>query len=150
MPRHGSKAWEIDQIYHYTHHVSDIFPDDTNKTVTVTAGAVANTFGAWAPVVDNIPVEFSTVFAAQDGHICAISIEDASIKDERYLLEIAYGDARIVVARSRFLKVNIMVDVNHKTMIRSIHIPAGETVYYRLKGETALATAEIHFRYYLV
>ena len=118
--------------------------------MTLTAGAVANTYGAWAPVVDNIPVELSTVFAAQPGHICAISIEDASIKDERYLLEVAYGAARVVVARSRFMKVNIKVDVNHKTMIRSIHVPAGETVYYRLKAETALATAEVHFRYYLV
>jgi len=118
--------------------------------VTLTAGAVANTWSAWAPVVDNLAVELSTVFAAAPGHICAISIEDASVKDERYMLEVAYGAARVVMARSRFMKVNIKVDVNHKVMIRSIHVPAGETVYYRLKCETALATAEVHFRYYLV
>lgn len=116
----------------------------------LTAGGVINTFGAWAPVVDNLAAELSTVFAAQDGHITAISIEDASIKDERYELEVSYGAARVVVGRSRFMKVNIKVNVNHKVMIRSIHIPAGETVYYRLKAETALATAEVHFRYYLV
>ncbi len=150
MPAHGSKAYEIDHIYHYTHHVSDIFPDDTNKTVTLTAGGAINTFGAWAPVVDNLAVEFSTVFAAALGHMSAISIEDASIKDERYLLEISYGAARVVIARSRFMKVNIKVDVNHKVFVRSEHIHAGETVYYRMKCETALATAEVHFRYYLV
>ncbi len=150
MPKHGSKSAEIDHIYHYTHHVSDIFPDDTNKTVTLTAGAVVNTFGAWAPIVDNLAVEFSTVFAAVVGHISAISVEDATIKDERYLLEISYGADRVIIARTRFMKVNIKVDVNHKVMIRSEHIHAGETVYYRMKCETALATAEVHFRYYMV
>ncbi|GAH74142.1 unnamed protein product, partial [marine sediment metagenome] len=88
--------------------------------------------------------------AAAPGHICAILIEDASIKDARYRLEVAYGAAYVVVARTRFMKVNIKLDVNHKAMIRSIHIPAGETVYYRLKCETALGTAEVHFRYYLI
>jgi len=150
VPAHGALDALIRDIWHYTHHVSDIFPDDTNKTVLLTAGGVVDTFGAWAPVVDNLAAELSTVFAAQPGHICAILIEDASIKDERYELEVAYGAARVVVCRSRFMKVNIKVDVNHKTMIRSIHVPAGETVYYRLKGETALSTVEVHFRYYLV
>ena len=150
MPAHGVLDALIREIWHYTHHVSDIFPDDTNKTVTLTAGGVINTFGAWAPVVDNLAAEFSTVFAALGGHISAISIEDCSIKDERYLLEVAYGAARVMIARSRFLKVNIKVDVNHKVFIRSVHVPAGETIYYRLKCETANATAEVHFRYYLV
>jgi len=150
VPKHGSKVWEIDQIYHYTHHVSDIFPDDTNKTVTVTAGGVADTFGAWAPVVDNIPVEFSTVFAADPGHIASILVEDCSLTDVRYELEVSYGAARVIVARSRFMKVLNKLNVAHQVRIRSFHVPAGETVYYRLKCETALATAEAHFRYYLV
>lgn len=150
MPKHGSKAWEIDQIYHYTHHVSDIFPDDTNKTVTLTAGAVADTYGAWAPIVDNIPVELSTVFAAAPGHIVSILVEECSRTDERYELEVSYGAARVVVARTRFMKAAVILDVSHQTRIRSIHVPAGETVYYRMKCETALGTAEVHFRYYLV
>jgi len=150
VPSHGTLDALIRDIWHYTHHVSDIFPDDTNKTVLLTAGAVVNTFGAWAPVVDNLAAEFSTVFAAADGHITAISIEDCSLTDERYELEVSYGAARVVVARSRFMKILNKLNVNHKVMIRSIHIPAGETVYYRLKAETALGTAEVHFRYYLV
>ena len=143
------RGQDIDDIHHYTHHVSDIFPDDTNKTVTITAGAVINTFGAWAAVVDNLAAEFSTVFAAADGHLAAILVEECSLTDVRYLLEISYGATNVIVARSRFMKVNSKVDVSHFTRIRSIHIPAGETVYYRLKCETADATAEIHFRYYL-
>ena len=150
MPSHGTLDALIREIYHYTHHVSDIFPDDTNKIVTLTAGGVADTFGAWAPIVDNLAVELSTVFAAAPGHICSIAVEECSRTDERYELEVSYGAARVVVARTRFMKAAVILDVSHQTRIRSIHIPAGETVYYRLKCETALGTAEVHFRYYLV
>jgi len=140
----------IRDIWHYTHHVSDIFPDDTDKTVTVTAGGVVNTFGAWAAIVDNLAAELSTMFAAQEGHICSIIIEECSVTDKRYELEVSYGAARVVVARSRFMKEAVITNVGHQTRIRSVHIPAGETVYYRLKCETANATAEVHFRTYLV
>ena len=150
MPAHGTLDALIRDIWHYTHHVSDIFPDDTNKTVTLTAGGVADTFGAWAAIVDNLAAELSTVFAAQDGHIAAILIEDCSVTDDRYELEVSYGAARVVLARSRFMKVLNKLNVSHQTRIRSMHVPAGETVYYRLKCETALATAEAHFRTYLV
>ena len=118
--------------------------------MTVTAGGVANTWSAWAAIVDNLAAELSTVFAASDGHICSILIEECSIKDMRYLLEVSYGAAKVIVARTRFMKQNVKLDVDHQRRIRSIHIPAGETVYYRLKCETADATAEVHFRYYLV
>lgn len=142
------RGQDIDDIHHYTHHVSDIFPDDTNKTVTLTAGGVANTFGAWAAVVDNLAAELSTVFAAANGHIASILIEDCSATDVRYELEVSYGAAKVVVARTRFMKEVNKTDVSHQTRIRSIHIPLGETVYYRLKCETADGTAQVHFRYY--
>ena len=163
MPRHGELQQtyilsdatpflgaDIPDIWHYTHHVSDIFPDDTNKLVTLTAGGVANTFGAWAAIVDGTPTEFSTVFAADDGHIASIIVEECSLTDVRYMLEVSYGAAKVIVARTRFMKVLNKLNVGHQMRIRSIHIPAGETVYYRLKCETANATAEVHFRYYLV
>jgi len=118
--------------------------------VTLTAGGVADTFGAWAAIVDNLAAELSTVFAAQDGHIVAILVEECSVTDKRYELEVSYGAARVVVARTRFMKEAVITNVGHQTRIRSIHIPAGETVYYRLKCETANATAEVHFRTYLV
>lgn len=150
MPSHGTLDALVRDIWIFTHHVSDIFPDDTNKTVTLTAGAVVNTFGAWAAIVDNLAAELSTVFAVDSGHICCLLIEDCNQTDDRYELEIAYGAARVMVARSRFMKVLNKVNVNHQTRVRSIHIPAGETLYYRLKCEVALATVEMHFRYYTV
>jgi len=141
---------DIPDIWNYCVHVSDIFPDDTNKTVTLTAGGVINTFGAWAPIVDNLAVELSTVFAAQPGYVVSAIVEDCSVTDKLYRAELAYGAARTVIGRSRFMKVLNKLNVGHQMRIRSIQIPAGETVYYRLKCETALATAEAQFRYYLV
>ena len=143
-------ADRIHEIHHSTHHVSNIFPEDTDETCLVTAGGGADTFGAWALLVDNMAGHFDAVFAAADGHIAAIVIEDCNQVDERYLLEISYGATNIIIARTRFMKSGVLVNVEHSTRIRSAHIPAGEDVYYRLKCETAGKTAYIHLRYYLI
>ena len=149
VPEIGSLETLIKHIWVTQTHVSAIFPEDTDETVTVTAGGTNNAFGAWAELVDNLAVTLSSKFADAPGHIVSINLEDASLKDVRYLLEIAYGDAKTMVCRTRFVKVNVKVDVNHQARIRSIEIPAGETIYYRMKCETADATAEIHLRYFL-
>lgn len=137
-------------LYHFTHHVSGIFPEDTDETCLVTAGAVADTFGAWALVVDDMAGHFDAVFTTRPGHIAAIIIEDVNQVDERYLLEISYGAANVIVARTRFMKSGVLVNVEHSRRIRSRHIPAGEDVYYRMKCETALKTAYIQLRYYTI
>ena len=136
------------EIYQFTHHVSDIFPEDTDETVTVTAGGTAHVFGAWAEVTDGVNT-LSSKFATKSGHITGILIEETSRTDEIYLLEISYGASKIGIANSRFMKTTVFLDVSHQTRIRSFHIPPGETIYYRLKCVTALSTASIHFRYYL-
>lgn len=134
-------------LYHYTHHVSGIFPEDTDETVTLTAGGVANTFGAWAEITDGVNA-LSSKFATSPGHIVAVIIEDVNQVDERYTLEISYGAAKTIVARTRFMKSGVLVNVEHSRRIRSFHIPAGETVYYRMKCETLSKTAIVQFRYY--
>ena len=149
MPEIGVLADLIEHIWVTQTHVSAIFPEDTDETVTVTAGDVNNTFGAWAELVDSGAVSLSSKFAANPGHIVAIHIEECSLKDIRYLLELAYGDDKTVIVRSRFMKVNVKVDVGHQTRVRSLEVPAAEKIYYRLKCETADATAEIHLRYFL-
>ena len=145
-------ADRIHHIYHFTFHTTEIFPGDTNLTVPVTAGGAADTFGAWAELVDNTPVTplaLSAVFASEEGHISSILIEEASVTDKRYLLELSYGASKVVVARSRFMKATNKIHVSHQARIRAPHVPQGETVYYRMKCETGGATAEIHVRYYL-
>lgn len=149
MPEIGVLADLIEHIWLTQTHVSAVFPEDTDETVTVTAPAGVNTFGAWAELVDDQAVALSSKFADKPGHIVAIMVEECSVQDKRYLLELAYGAAKTIIVRSRFMKVLNKVNVGHQTRVRSIHIPAGETIYYRLKCETGAATAEIHLRYFL-
>jgi len=118
--------------------------------VTFTAGGVANTFGAWVEIaVDVIGTTFSSKLAEETGHISGLLIEELSDKDKRYLLEIAYGDDKTVILRHRFIAWDVKkLDAVNFMRIRAEAIPAGETVYYRMKCETAGATCEVSLRYH--
>jgi len=140
----------IDQLILEMQHESDIFPEDTDEAVTFTAGAPANTFGSWAEIaVDGNGTTFSSKVATENAHISGILIEDLSDKDKRYLLEIAHGADKTNVLRHRFLSGEVKkLEAVQFMRIRAEDIPAGETVYYRLKCETAGATCEISLRYH--
>jgi len=128
-------------------HVTSLFPASSANYVTFTAGGVANTFGAWAEIVDDAANKLSDVFATTPGHMCGVLMEDLSVKDKRYLFEVAYGDDKIIVMRHRFLAGDVKkLEAITFVPLRALIIPAGETVYYRLMCETAGATCEISFR----
>jgi len=150
MIGNGSNALKIlNRLFLEIDHVSNYFPIDSAETVTFTAGAVDNIFGAWVEVVDNNAVTFSSKLITSCGHISNISVEDASVKDKIYILEIAYGDSKIVVVRDRVLSASIQLStVQHGRRV-SKSIPAGKTIYYRLKCETGGATLQISLRYHL-
>lgn len=150
MPEIGQLAHIIKRLCEFTCHSTGLFPEDTDDYVTLTAGTPANTFGEWAEIQDDKANKFSALFDEAPGYITALILEEASVKDERYLLEVAYCAEHIMIARSRFMKVATKVDVSHLMRIRSARIPTGEEIYYRLKCETALATAELQLRYYNV
>jgi len=131
-------------------HDSELFPDDSNRKITFTAGGVADTFGAWAEVVVDVTGEtFSSIFATQDGHISGLLIEDLSVKDKVFILEVAQGAAKIKVSSHRFLAGNVkFLAAVQFIRVRAPRITAGETIYYRMKCENAGATCEISFRYH--
>ena len=131
-------------------HESSIYPEDTDEVVTCTAGGTVNTFGSWVEIdVDGNGDTFSSKLATENGHISGILVEDLDTVDKRYLLEIAYGADKTVVLRHRFLsgETKKLAAINYMR-IRADDIPAGETVYYRMKCETAGATCEISLRYH--
>lgn len=126
-----------------------IFPEETNVKVTLTAGGVANTFGNWVEIVDSNAVSLSSKFTTQAGHLAEINTEDYSITHKRYMIEIAYGDTKEVIARTRVKAEQLgATPFVYYLELRSKEIPAGETIYYRMKAETAGATLECSFRYY--
>jgi len=122
-----------------------IFPDVSNVFVTFTAGAVADTFGAWVEIQDNLAVTLSSVFAAQAGYLTELMLYQFSVANEIWIIEISYGAAYDVVARQR-----VRSDWTYNLDLLSERIPAGEAVYYRAMSETALATCRANFRYVYV
>jgi len=131
-------------------HESPIFPEDTDEVITLTAGGEVDTFSDWAEIaIDGNGTSFSSKVALVPAHISGILIEDLDTKDKRYLMEIAYGDDKTAVLRHRFVSGETKKLAAIQFMrIRSEEITAGETVYYRMKCETASATCEISLRYH--
>ncbi len=119
--------------------------------VTFTAGGTNNTFGVWAEIdVDGDGDTFTSKVTSVAQHISGILVEDLDTKDKRYWLEIAYGDDKTLVLRHRFLSGEVKkLEAVQFMRIRAEPIPAGETVYYRMKCETAGATCELSLRYHL-
>ncbi len=131
-------------------HVTGLFPVSSANYVTFTAGNVANTFGTWAEIVDNAANKLSAAFATSHGHVTGILLEDLSVKDKRYLFELAYGDDKTVILRHRFLTGDIKkLSAVLFMRIRSVILPEAQLLYYRMMCETADATCEISFRYHV-
>jgi len=131
------------------HHETFLFPEDTNETVTFTAGSPANTFGNWAEIQDNNSVTLSSKLASIDGHISGLMIENVSIKEKTFLIEIAYGASKTIISRHRFVSgETTKLPAIQQIAVRSDDIPAGETIYYRMKSETAGATCNLSLRYH--
>ena len=129
-------------------HFTNIFPEDSNETVTFTAHANADTFSAWAEIVDNNAVTFSSKLALNCGHISAAMAESASATDKVYIYEISYGTAKTVVVTGRIMSGSVRIGNTQQPRIRGLGIPAGETVYYRIKCETGGADITASLRYH--
>jgi len=138
------------EIHEYAVHVSGIFPDDTSKTCTVTSGGAANAFGVWANLVDSVAGTLSAKFAASDGYIAAIHVEDLNATDNLYMLELRDAVTGEILTRMRFSKAGVLLDAGHSIRIRSTRILAGADIEYRMKDATGGKTALLHVRYYLV
>jgi len=128
-------------------HLNYLFPEDSNETVTFTAGGADNTFGAWVEIIDNNAVSLSSK-CTSEMHISSVIAEASSLRDKIYVLEISYGMAKIVIGRARMLSATNQIGHTVQERMRNLLIPKGEKIYYRLKCETAGATATVHFRYH--
>lgn len=137
----------VNSLNNIDHHVTNIFPEDTNETVTFTAGD-ANVFSSWAEIVDNNTVTFTSK-VTEDVDISAILIESASVTDKVFLIELSYGSEKTIITRYRFIAGETsFLPAIQQIRIRASYIPSGETIYYRLKCETGAATCTLHIRYF--
>ncbi|MBA7652762.1 hypothetical protein ES703_60601 [subsurface metagenome] len=130
-------------------HDSYIFPEDTNRFVTFTAGAGDNEWSDWEEIVDGSANKFSEK-ATADLHISALLIEVANIKEKVYMIEIAHGDDKTPVTPYRFISgETVKLPAVQDAKVRADHVPPGETIYYRMKCETGGKTCDLHIRYHL-
>ena len=140
----------VDDIHDAIEHVSAIFPDDTDLTCTFTAAAGANTWSGWAEIVDSAATTLSSLFVATPGHLSSLTIEEISDTSALYMIEVAYGGARIVTVRARVAGSGKFHSPDTHAKFWAPLIPAGETIYYRMKTDKAVAdTCNIHFRYHV-
>jgi hypothetical protein len=130
--------------------LSCIFPESSGRTVTVIADAVANTWTAWAEIVDSAATSFSTINATKAIQILGVAIESItplSVKD-MFHGEIAYGDNKIPVDCGRWVLGSADRAGSISIFPRNTPIiPAGETIYARVMCEEALGQAEVSFLY---
>jgi hypothetical protein len=121
-----------------------LFPDDTAKTVTLTAGNT-NTFSSWTEIIDSASVKLSSKFSAASGYLGDLSINDNSATgDKMYILELAWGSAKTSLGR-----VSWPCSYRGPLPMKSRQVPVGELVYYRLMCSGAnSATAKIGFKYF--
>lgn len=145
----GTQYEAFREIEDEQEHETYLYPDSTEKGCTLTAGGTNNTFSDWAEIDIDGDGETLSSKITSNTHITAILLEDLSLKDKRYMLEIAYGDDKTIIFRHRFLtgeakKIQALVFIR----IRAVMVPPGEKIYYQMKCETALATCEVCFRYH--
>ena len=144
---------KLDEIIHELEHESYVFPEATDLTVDLgLAGAIVNVWSAWQEVVDSAaptPNKFSDKFATKEGHISAIQVEEATPADERFMVEIAYGAAKTIVSRARFMSgaTPILASIQQQR-VRPLANPVGETVYYRMMCSKNTGACKVNLRYH--
>jgi len=131
-------------------HETFIFPEASDLDVVWTAGGVANVIGAWAAIQDNdAPANTLASRFTSEAHISSVLIEQASIVDELYMLEISYGASNTIVTPIRFISgERVFLPPIQQMRVRAAIVPAGEPIYYRMMAETADAVIRVSFRYH--
>ena len=99
--------------------------------------------------MDSGATALSTAFAAKAGHITTMEVEETNVASKLFMVELAYGDDKTIISRLRFISETNQVAVAQVSRVRGAHIPAGETIYYRLMCATGAKTANVYFRYFL-
>ena len=139
---------KLESNFDALHHQSHVFPGDTNKECTLTAAEAANTWSDYTEITDGTTT-LTSLFATSPGHITVIQEESLSEIDTFYMLEITWGSAHTLVTEQRMAGGTKFQNPDYHARTYAPAIPAGETIYYRMKTATAVAdTCTVHLRYH--
>ena len=140
----------LEHIGNYITHETQIFPESTAQTLTVAGNVAANVWSAWVEMVDAPGGTTFTSRITGNAHLTAVNIEDTSASGQMWMLEIAYGVAKTMIARIRFISASIgNLPAITGVRIRSAHMPNGEIIYARLMCDSGGEDCKLHLRYYL-
>jgi len=149
----NGESIRLEELHGSCVHATSIFPGDTDLACVLAAHADADTWTAWTEIVDDTdptPVALSAEFTASPGHVTGMITESANQDDTIYEIEVAYGAAKTEISSWRLKSGTSKVSSTGQSAAKGEHIPAGETVYYRMKCATAGSkTLNVHFRYFL-
>ena len=148
----NGKVVTLDNLMELERHNTKIFPDSTELNCVLAAHADADTWSAWAEIEDDTPetpITLSSKFAACKGHITGMVTESANQDTTAYQIEVAFGASKVGISSWRLMSGTSKVSSTGQSSAQGDHIPLGETIYYRVKCETAGAkTLNVHFRYF--
>ena len=133
-------------------HRTLIFPESTANSCVISTNATANTWSDWVEIADDqgSPETLTSKFAANRGHLSALCVEQASINDATYMVEIAYGAAKECISAYRLFVADKTDNILQVLRFRGCEIPAGEAIYVRaMCSVTDTPTLTVHFRYFL-
>ncbi len=139
---------DTDELILEQAHVTRIFPEASDVTVTFTAHAVADTWSSWTRIQDS-GGEYLDAQTLSIMHLSSILVEWASDLDKVYMIEIAYGDSTTVISRLRFIsgERNFLPPLQ-QMRIRALGIPENQQLFYRMMCEVGGATCLVSFRYH--
>lgn len=129
------------------HNENEVFlwPESVLDTCTLQAGVATDTFGNWTEIIDNHGVKLSANFTSTDGYLVEIMTHDySSLAYDTVIIELATDAAGAnVIGRAK-----VITDWTYIVALRSVVIPHGSLLYYRMKSETGNSTLQTDFRYY--
>jgi len=125
---------DIAAIEHHWHSRWRVYPQDVQLSITLAAGAVANTFGDWVLIVplNTVPFPFDIV---------GIVVEQADTTLTTYFVQVGYNTINAVpgvnmeMGERRFRIAETPIkNASEVLQIRSQEIPANSTVWGRVKA----------------
>lgn len=144
---------KIDEIIYELEHETFVFPEATDLTIDLgLAGALVNEWSAWQEIEDSAaptPNKFSDKFATKVGHLSAMQVEEATPAGKRFMVEIGYGDAHVIISRARFMSSAVAIlEAIQQQRVRPLGNPAGEKVYYRMMCDDNTGACKVNLRYH--
>lgn len=124
-------------------HTPDCFPDVSNAGWDIVSHANPNTYSAWTEIIDDGATKLVDQYPDNDIRITGVLFE-YSDTNEQWVIEIAYGDAKTIVHKIKWIGNNYPLYIGGW----SKSIPAGEIPYYRAMCGVGGSGATIVLYYY--